>query len=126
MSGNNTTIDLETPFEAILNMSLRFTSFFNETLSGKKKDFHSWGYSYQVLDNEDFQIIRHQIKGILQYVWNSFKMVSFFRLVEYDGCSCRQCYVRICLGTILTKLTILRAESQSKYKISNFNSCNVS
>ena len=123
LSGDNTMIDLETLFEAVLNVSLRFASFINEHLSGKKQDFHSWDYCYQVLDNEDFQIIRRQIKGILQYVWDSFQMVSFCRLVEYDGCSCRQCYVKICLGMILTKLPILRAESQSKYAISDFCSC---
>jgi len=125
VAGDNTMIDVETLFETILNMSLRFASFINEPLSGKKQDFCFWDYSYQVLDNEDFQIIRLQIKGILQYVWDSFQMVSFCRLVEYDGCSCRQCYVRICLGTTLTKLPILQAESQSKYTISDFCSCKV-
>lgn len=50
-------------------------------------------------------------------------MVLFCRLVEYDGCSCRQCCVRICLGMILTKLPILQAESQSKSTVSNFHSC---
>lgn len=116
-------IDVETLFEAVLNMSLGFASFINEPLSGKNQDYHSWDYSYQVLDNENFQIIRRQIKGIFQYVRDSFQMVSFCRLVEYDGCSCRQCYVRICLGMILTKLPILQAESQSKYTISDFRSC---
>jgi hypothetical protein len=32
---------------------------------GKKQNFWSGGYSPQVPDYQDFQIFRHQIKGIL-------------------------------------------------------------
>ena len=46
LSGDNGMIDVETLFEAILNMSLGFASFINEPLSGKKQDYHSWDYSY--------------------------------------------------------------------------------
>jgi hypothetical protein len=51
VSVNNTMIDVGTLFEAVLNMSLRFACFINEFLSGKKHNFHSLDYSYQVLDN---------------------------------------------------------------------------
>jgi hypothetical protein len=35
---------------------------------GKKQNFWSWGNSLQVPDNQDFQIIERQIKGILLYI----------------------------------------------------------
>jgi len=77
VSEDNTMIDVETLFEAILNMSMRFTSFINEPLSGKKQDFHFWYYCYQVLDNEDFQIIRRQIKEFCSMYGIVFKWYHF-------------------------------------------------
>jgi hypothetical protein len=34
-------------------------------LSGKEQNFWSWDYTPQMLDYQDFQIIRQEIKGIL-------------------------------------------------------------
>ena len=51
-----------------MNMSLRSACFVDEvSFLGKKAKLHSWHYS-QVLDNQDFQIIGCQIKGILLYI----------------------------------------------------------
>jgi hypothetical protein len=46
-------------------MFLRSACFNDETFSGKKQNFWSWDYTPQVLDYQDFWIIRYQIKGIL-------------------------------------------------------------
>jgi hypothetical protein len=57
--------------------------------SGKKQNFCSWNYSLQVLGYEDFQIVRHWIKGILLYMLTGArnphrKLQQDFRLF-HDG-----------------------------------------
>jgi hypothetical protein len=57
---------VEALLEVVLNMYQKSASFNHEGFSGKEQHLHSWNYS-QVLDYQDFQIIRCQIKGILLY-----------------------------------------------------------
>jgi len=60
--------DVRTLLEVFLNMFLRSACFSDEALSGKKQTFYSWDYYPQVPDYQAFQIIGHQIKGILLYL----------------------------------------------------------
>jgi hypothetical protein len=58
-SQGNTMVDLHTLLRAFLNMFLRSACFTDETLfSHKKQNVRSWDYSPQVLDYQDFWIIR--------------------------------------------------------------------
>jgi hypothetical protein len=49
-------------------MSLRTAYSMMKPWSGKEQNFSSWDYTPQMLDYQDFQIIRQQIKGILLYI----------------------------------------------------------
>jgi hypothetical protein len=60
--------DVQTILEVFLNVFLRSTCFSDKAFSGKKQTFWSWEYYPQVLDYQAFQIIGHQIKGILLYL----------------------------------------------------------
>ena len=59
-------VDVEDLLEVVLNMYQKFACFNHEDFFSKEQNLHSWNYS-QVLDYEDFQIVRCQIKGILFY-----------------------------------------------------------
>jgi len=60
-TGDNTAIDVQTHLNGFLNVSLKSACFL------MKLFFLSQDYSPQVLDYQDFQIIRCQITGILLY-----------------------------------------------------------
>jgi hypothetical protein len=57
---NTTIVNVQTLLEGLLNMSTRYSCFTDESSYLKKQNFWSWGYSYQVLDYQDFRIIGHQ------------------------------------------------------------------
>jgi hypothetical protein len=63
-SGDTTTVDVQTLLEAFLNMSLMSSCFTGESFLWYKTNYRSWG-CLQVMDYQDFQIVGHQIKGIL-------------------------------------------------------------
>jgi hypothetical protein len=78
-SGNATTVDIQTLLEIFLNMSLRYSCFNNTALftpPSEKQKCRSWDYSPQLLDYQDFQIIWHQIKGILSYKFSVYVTVT--------------------------------------------------
>jgi len=52
---DTTIVHEQTLLEAFLNISLRSACFIKEVFSGK----NSWDYCLQVLDYQDFIIIRH-------------------------------------------------------------------
>jgi hypothetical protein len=49
-SGDTTTFDVQTLFEAFLNMSLRCACFIDALFPWNKQNFHSWDYAPQVPD----------------------------------------------------------------------------
>lgn len=60
----------------LLNISLRSASFIKEVSSGK----NSWDYCFQVLDYQDFLIIRHWITRIFLCLFPSMFSCMNFRL----------------------------------------------